>query len=152
MKTLISGHRKSKLINYDLMWIASTIDSIIVDTILDGSIIIGLSGMADGIDLLFCDLLLQNRMGYHCYIPFEGQDEYMSEQDKELRTRLIDKSWGILKVKNSQMVENCDSGIIVWDGNKGGTYNVFQQMVEKKKPFYWIEPINKQLTKINRAD
>ena len=136
MKTLISGHRKQKLCGYDIQWIEASISN----SIFSLNTTIGLSGMADGIDLIFCSLL----ENYHCYIPFENQDEYMSEEDKEWRKDLIKKSRKCYKAKNSQMVRDCDNGIIVWDGNKGGTHNVFQQMVECGKPFFWIEPINKR--------
>jgi hypothetical protein len=44
------------------------------------------------------------------------------------------------------MVEKCNYGIIVFDGNKGGTHNVFQQMVEKHKPFTWINPVWETMT------
>lgn len=141
MKVLISGHRESKLVNYDLEWIVKNINNIIYEN----PAIIGLSGMADGIDLLYCQLLIKYRRGYHCYIPFDKQDEYMSDSDKTWRQNLIKSSWGIKKAKNSQMVNDCDYGIIVWDGNKGGTHNVFQQMLEAKKSFWWIEPNNQKV-------
>jgi len=141
MKVLISGHRKSKLANYDIKWISNEIERLIFEN----PAIIGLSGMADGIDLLYCQLLLQYRRGYHCYIPFDEQDKYMSDHDKTWRQSLIDSSWAVIKAKNSQMVSDCDYGIIVWDGNKGGTHNVFQQMLEAKKNFWWIEPHNQKV-------
>lgn len=46
------------------------------------------------------------------------------------------------------MVEKADTGLVVWDGNKGGTHNVFQQLVEKKKPFVWINPVNEKFYEI----
>jgi len=141
MKTLISGHRQSKLALYDLAWIYESIETIVQLH----PHIIGLSGMADGIDLMFCEILYKNALAYHCYIPFAEQDEYMSEADKIRRSTLITNSYAVIYAKNSQMVEDCQSGIIVWDGNKGGTHNVFQQMLEKKKSFWWIEPNNKKI-------
>lgn len=148
MKCLISGHRKSKLQSYDLDWIKEKITWSLLD-MAQYEHVIGLSGMADGIDLMFCEALLYLEMAYHCYIPFDGQDEYMSEEDKARRTSLIDNSYKVFtNTKNSKMVADADAGIIVWDGNKGGTHNVFQQMLENKKSFVWIEPHNKIVTKI----
>jgi uncharacterized phage-like protein YoqJ len=73
----------------------------------------------------------------------------MSTEDKARRDSIISKAWKVYSARNSQMVENADCGIIVWDGNKGGTHNVFQQMLEKKKPFYWIEPNNKKVINVS---
>lgn len=145
MKTLISGHRKHKLEKYDVNWIEEAIETIVT---LNPDII-GLSGMADGIDLLYCQILLRNNRGYFCYIPFAEQDEYMTEIDKLRRKGLIEQSWKVYEAKNSRMVDDCNSGIIVWDGNKGGTHNVFQQMLENKKPFYWLEPNNQKIIEVN---
>lgn len=139
MKVLISGHRIQKLAAHDTRWIKETISALIEPHF------IGLSGMASGVDLWFCEALKNKNCGYYCYIPFEEQGATMSEEDAQYREELIKLAWGIKKVKNSRMVEDCDMGIIVWDGNKGGTHNVFQQMVEAGKNFWWIEPTNKKV-------
>lgn len=143
MKTLISGHRIQKLEGYDKDWIKSQLEKNI------GLCTIGLSGMASGVDLWFCEGVLAKGGGYYSYVPFEGQEKTMSDEDSKLRERLLDQAWQIKKVRNSKMVEDADKGIIVWDGNKGGTHNVFQQMIECGKPFVWIEPKNKRVYKIN---
>ena len=115
---------------------------------LDSRHVIGLSGMADGIDLLFCEILLELGKGYHCYLPFDGQENYMSPEDAARRETLISRAWLTTRQRNSAMVKNCDAGIVVWDGNKGGTHNVFQQMIESGKPFTWIEPVNKRVIEV----
>jgi uncharacterized phage-like protein YoqJ len=63
------------------------------------------------------------------------------------REELLAGAVEIKKVKNSWMVEHCDTAIVVWDGNKGGTANVVQQLVEGKKNFYWINPVAKVVWK-----
>lgn len=154
MKLMISGHRKSKLKNYSEEWIKITLEDILYtipqyrfkgDKLIDE--IIGLSGMADGIDLWFCELLLFKNVDYWACIPFEEQDEYMSEEYKKLRKHLVENARRTLNIRNSQMVEQCDKAIVVWDGNKGGTHNVFQQLVEKKKDFWWINPVKETVIK-----
>lgn len=145
MKTLISGHREHKLTNFDRGWILNEIGIALED--LNTSI--GLCGMANGIDLDFCRQCIARKIHIHCYIPFE--QDYMSHKDFEYRAGVISMSTKI-SARNSSMVENCDNGIIVFDGNKGGTHNVFQQMLEKKKPFIWIEPNNKQTYKIGAGN
>lgn len=69
----------------------------------------------------------------------------MLEDERQLREGLVSTAASVRKVKNSWMVETSDMGIIVWDGNKGGTHNVLQQMVERKKPFFWINPVSQKI-------
>jgi len=66
----------------------------------------------------------------------------MSAEDAILRQKYINSAQNVLSVKNSWMIEKADIGIVVWDGNKGGTHNVLQQLVEKKKSFQWINPVS----------
>jgi uncharacterized phage-like protein YoqJ len=143
MKCLISGHRLFKLANYELGWIKRAIE----DTILENQHLIsyGYSGMASGVDLWFCQALSQLDIPYVACIPFEEQAETMEEDERQLREGMISVAASVRKVKNSWMVETSDMGIIVWDGNKGGTHNVLQQMVERKKPFFWINPVSQKI-------
>lgn len=144
MKTLISGHRQERMGWYNTAWIEHQIER----AILELNTSIGLSGMANGVDLIFCRLCEKIGIHLHCYVPFEGQSDYMSVSDTLERLRFITK-YTRVDSRNSAMVEKCDNGIIVFDGNKGGTHNVFQQMLENKKPFIWIEPNNQKTYKIN---
>ena len=139
MKTLISGHRLHKLLQYDIDWIKVAIHCSLRDTFLNRTGY-GLSGMADGVDLWFLQDLVSNEIPYCACIPFEKQAEYMSEEDRDLRAQLIECADAVELIRNSAMVEKCDVGLIVWDGNKGGTHNVFQQMIEAHKSFVWINP------------
>lgn len=140
MKLLISGHRKSKLTNYSESAIVGCIFDCVANEV-ENNYVIGLSGMADGVDLWFCEILQSFKINYYACIPFEEQNEYMSECDAYLRDNLIKAAMKVYKIRNSEMINMADKGIIVWDGNKGGTHNVLQQMIENKKPFYWINPV-----------
>lgn len=139
MKVMISGHRTEKLKQYNLNKIVDLISDIIT-YLSNKDYIIGLSGMANGIDLEFCNICWIKEIPFWACPPFEEQDEYMSYEEKELRNNMMSAAREIHKIRNSQMLEMADVGIIVWDGNKGGTHNVLQQMLEKNKPFFWIEP------------
>jgi uncharacterized phage-like protein YoqJ len=138
MKIMISGHRIEKLINYDHEWIKTAIYCCI-SVNKYGSI--GYSGMASGVDLWFCECCQSLSIPYIACIPFIEQSTKMSKKDSERRQQLIDKAKGLLYIRNSEMIERTDRAIIVWDGNKGGTHNCFQQLVEKKRNFYWINPV-----------
>ena len=148
MKVLISGHRTEKLEQYNIDCI-----KILVQASLEGlreeyGYLIGLSGMANGIDLMFCDLCRELDIRYYACIPFEEQHEYMSTDEVTHRDELIKKAEKKYLIRNSEMLNMAKAGIIVWDGNKGGTHNVFQQMLESGKPFVWIEPKSLKIYRI----
>lgn len=141
MRVVITGHRIQKLEQYDLGYIQFAIDDVISELKKECGISIAYSGMASGVDLWFCQSCDWNDVPYIACVPFEEQSETMSTEDATLRKKLISEAKEVKSVRNSWMVENCDIGIVVWDGNKGGTHNVLQQLVEKKKNFYWINPV-----------
>jgi uncharacterized phage-like protein YoqJ len=145
MKFLISGHRLYKLEQYDCDWIKLALSDVVSDLVMSGKISYGYSGMASGIDLWFCRELLNHNVPYAACIPFEDQADTMDEVEKADRNFLLERSATKLKVKNSYMVEKAEWGIVVFDGNKGGTHNVFQQLIENQKPFVWINPVGKKI-------
>ena len=143
MKALISGHRLFKLKSYNCDWIKDAIEQSLVEL----PISVGLSGMASGVDLWFCQKCLDNKIPYIACIPFDEQQDLVEEDEKVIRIDLIQNASQIWKIRNSHMIEKCDCGIVVFDGNKGGTHNVFQQLVENKKPFVWINPVSEKIWK-----
>lgn len=147
MRLIVSGHREQKLINYNYRWISTSIISLTGIMMRDSGVSLAYSGMASGIDLMFCQACLSQGLAYIACIPFEEQENTMSEISSIERSKLIKSAKEVKMVKNSWMVENCDCAIVVFDGNKGGTANVFQQLIEKKKPFYWINPVWEKIWK-----
>ena len=147
MRIAITGHREHKLIQngYDIEWITEAIEQILMEVHQFKPLCY--SGMADGIDLVFCSLCKELNLPYIACIPFEGQEDNMIMLNRVKRDQLISEAKEVKMVKNRWMVENCDVGIVVWDGNKGGTHNVTQQLVENKKNFYWINPVGKCIWK-----
>lgn len=144
MKTLITGHRLFKLVSYDIDWIEWAILEALEETFLKDTTY-GLSGMASGVDLWFCDACWFKRIPYCACIPFEEQAETMDEKSRKDRERCIKLASEVANHRNSVMVERADAAMVVFDGNKGGTHNVFQQLIEKNKPFVWINPVGKKI-------
>lgn len=142
MKCLITGHRLFKLEQYSKEWIEFAIRKSLGQVLCPSY---ALSGMASGVDLWFCQICLDFKIPYAACIPFEEQHDCVEEFEKEERLRLIDKAAQVWNIRNSAMLEKSDAGIVVWDGNKGGTHNVVQQMVENKKPFVWINPVSEKI-------
>lgn len=143
MRIVITGHRAEKLAPYDFRWIQTAIDNVLVELKSKDNNLLAYSGMASGVDLHFCQSCIVLGVPYIACVPFEGQEETMSQKDRDLRASLLKTAKEIKQVKNSWMVEHTDIGICLFDGNKGGTHNVFQQWVENRKNFYWINPVGK---------
>tara|TARA_R110000822_G_C15338795_1_gene495968 strand:+ start:30251 stop:30694 length:444 start_codon:yes stop_codon:yes gene_type:complete len=146
MKTLITGHRLFKLENYSYQFIRSAIANVLSNRVLNTSY--GLSGMASGVDLWFCAECLCLDIPYQACIPFRDQDKCMEMQEAQIRDLHIDHATCVKNCRNSQMLEESDNAIVVWDGNKGGTHNVVQQLIEKDKPWIWINPVGEKIWKM----
>lgn len=145
MRLLITGHRVEKLVTYDAKWIAEQLHSLVESLKIERGVSLAYSGMASGVDLWFCEACFVNSIPYIACVPFDEQEDYMDEDCKRQRRRCMELASGVKKVKNSWMVEHADIAIAVWDGNKGGTHNVVQQLVEKNKPFVWLNPVGKKI-------
>lgn len=143
MKTLVTGHRLFKLAAYDLDWIRLALAETLVDPDLPTSY--GYAGMASGVDLWFCQACLDLGIPYEACIPFEDQRNEMGSDEAALRDHLTAAATKVSHVRNRYMVERAQAGIVVWDGNKGGTHNVVQQMVEANKPFWWLNPVAQKI-------
>ncbi len=146
MRIMISGHRLHKLELYDVDYIKEAIEDILFE-IAGYAHIRGLSGMASGVDLWFLDICEEMGIRYEAYIPFDGQDLTMDNDSAANRQHHITRADVKRFAKNREMVEACDMAIVVWDGNKGGTHNVVQQLVETKKDFVWINPVSRVIWK-----
>lgn len=147
MRVIITGHREYKLAQngYDIGWITDSIKHVLLE--IREFKPLCYSGMADGIDLIFCQLCSNLKLPFIACVPFEEQDSKMIMLHKVMRDKLLTEAKEIKNVRNSWMVEHCDLSIVVWDGNKGGTHNVLQQLIEKKIDFYWINPVSKVVWK-----
>lgn len=147
MRIVITGHRTEKLQSYDIGWINSAISEILLEIRNLSDKHIAYSGMASGVDLYFCAACSMLDIPFIACVPFDGQENAMTPADALIRKTYLDRAKEIKHVKNSWMVEHCDVGIVVWDGNKGGTHNVVQQFVENNRNFYWINPVGKVVWK-----
>lgn len=145
MKTLVTGHRLFKLAAYDLAWIREALLEALTDDAMPTSY--GYAGMASGVDLWFCRICLDLRIPYEACIPFEDQRLEMEADEAAERDLLIAGASKVSHVRNRHMVERAQAGIAVWDGNKGGTHNVVQQMVERELPFWWLNPVSRKIWK-----
>jgi len=142
MKVVVTGHRLHKLESYNHQWIKLAIHESLQKLQHIHGYIRGYVGMASGVDLWFCQSCIDLKISYVACIPFDKQEDGMSYSDVQLRQYFINHADCVRKVRNSWMVEEAEMGLIIWDGNKGGTHNVIQQLIERKKSFIWINPVS----------
>jgi uncharacterized phage-like protein YoqJ len=140
MNVMVTGHRVQKLQGYDTGWIKTALYETLAELKKDHHVR-GYSGMASGVDLWFCEHCLDLKILYVACVPFAEQADTMSKDDAELRDRLIRQAVEVKYVRNERMVRWADMAVVVWDGNKGGTHNCLQILIEKKTDFMWINPV-----------
>lgn len=160
MKIGITGHRPSKLGNdYKLKsplikWIRNEIEVIISANEPDELI----SGMAQGIDTLFAKIAMFMDIPLIAAIPFLGQEDKWSDDDKILYKKILSwfrtkkvvvsrggyEPWKMQK-RNEWIVDNCDLLIAVWDGSTGGTKNCVKYAKKKSRNMIVINPKTKEI-------
>lgn len=145
MKIMVSGHRKHKLLGYDAEWIQAAMETVLLQAANSTTKVLGFCGMASGVDLWFCALCERHEIPFVACVPFDEQAQTIEPADAELRQRLLAQACEIRKVRNRWIVEHCDKAIVVWDGTKGGTHNVLQQLIEARKDFWWLNPVKKKI-------
>lgn len=119
-----------------------------------------ISGMALGVDTIWAELALVNKVPLIAAIPFvgqesrwpkEAQDRYNSILNNELVTIQIVCSPGYapqkMQTRNEWMVDNSDRLVAVWNGSRGGTFNCVDYAVRQHKVYDVIKPEKKLILK-----
>jgi hypothetical protein len=106
---MVTGHRIEKLATYDISWIRDTLADLVFDHHNFGYSL-GMSGMASGVDLWFCDACLAAAMPYVACVPFVGQEKYMTDEDAEARKDFLSSAVEIrLRFVRKKRVKPCES-------------------------------------------
>lgn len=48
------------------------------------------------------------------------------------------------KKRNTDLVNECDAAIVIWDGISGGSLDTTEKLIKSKKPFWFFTLYNKQ--------
>lgn len=160
MRIAITGHRPNKLWNdYDLTSPGmQSIKATLERAIAKFCPTLMISGMALGIDTLWAELAIENRIPLLACTPCWGQERKWPERSQDRFNKIINTQ-GVelmythrgyynqecMQKRNVYMVDNCDMLLAVWDGTIGGTANCvhYARSVDKKG---WI--INPHTLKI----
>ncbi len=167
MTCSFTGHRPSKLpfllkknsCEYEKLY--DILKEEIINLIQNG-VIYFQSGMAQGIDLMCAEIVLQLKTEFDihlfCVIPCIDQCAGWENDDIELYNRIISSATGVTYVtnetyargcmmkRNRYLVDNSDYILSVFDGKKGGTKFTIEYAKKNKKNIIIINP--KDYTKV----
>lgn len=111
-----------------------------------------ISGMALGVDSWAAFVCIKNNIPFKAAIPFEGQENLWTQQDKSRYYTLLSKakekvlvsngdfSQEKMQIRNEYIVNNSDILIAVFDGSFGGTFNTVNYAKKLNKEILIINP------------
>lgn len=158
MKIAVTGHRPNKLGDeYNLVGpysdhIRTELQKVIDD--LHPTLMI--SGMALGVDTIWAELAVKNKIDLMAVIPFPSQDKVWRLENKIVYKNLLNyaqhtggvfvtgtdpyEAWK-MSVRNEYMVRKCDLLVAVYNGDKsGGTFNCIEYANSVSKSMLKINP------------
>ena len=121
-----------------------------------GHAVVGLTGMAQGIDQAFARACQSLGIPFHAFIPFEGQERLWPTEAQAAYTTLRRAAAQEIVVvpsahtphdvrqafllRNSRLVDDCDAAIAVWDGTRSGTADAVEKLRRAGKPLLILHP------------
>lgn len=150
-----TGHRPNKLGN-EYEYVGPYSDYLrreIVDLIKELKPTRCISGMALGVDTLFCQTALDLEIPVIAAIPFAGQEgKWPNKSQRLYRTLLSNKlvtthivceggyNSAKMQIRNEWMIDNANHLVAVWDGTQGGTMNCVRYAEKKNINIHRINP------------
>lgn len=143
MRIAVTGHRPNKLGNeYDGVGPISEMIKGHLQIIIDEHKHLKptlITGMALGVDMLWAELAIANKLKFIAAIPCQQQYAVWPQRSKERWMRITDHPLcekyyvsvgpytpAKMQIRNEWMVNNCDLLVAVWDGTDGGTFNCME--------------------------
>lgn len=157
----VTGHRPQRLggfsPNNPLMQAIKTRLSALLSQLHDhGFEVIGISGMALGVDQAFARACLALSIPFHAYIPFPGQERIWPTHSQLAYQRLLGQASACVVVchealsshdvrrallaRNSAMVADAQAAIAIWDGSPGGTADAVRKFRAANRPLLMLHP------------
>jgi uncharacterized phage-like protein YoqJ len=155
MKIAVTGHRPQKLGNeyqYDgpySTYLREKFREILIKEQPSQCI----TGMALGVDTLFCQVAIELAIPVLAAIPFPGQETRWPPASQELYTKLLSNSLvtahlvssgpynsAKMQIRNEYMVDKADKLVAVWNGSAGGTMNCVRYAEKNNKNIIRINP------------
>jgi uncharacterized phage-like protein YoqJ len=143
---MVTGHRPNRM--GEELWLRDVFDRLLAK--LEGQR--GLSGMAWGADLVFCEACQDYGMAYDAIIPYpqqaerwpmEWQARYREALNRANDQQVVQPEFtpGAYMKRNRLLVNRADDALVVWDGDReGGTWGTVQMIEQKGMEWVWINP------------
>ena len=115
---------------------------------------IGISGGALGVDTDFARACKAMNIPYDVYVPCLGHSNNWPQESREKYQKMLSFARRVVMVsnkpyspvlmhaRNTNMINDCDVAIAVWDGSDGGTGNCVRGLKIANKPVMYIDPRN----------
>jgi uncharacterized phage-like protein YoqJ len=111
----------------------------------------GISGMAQGVDQDFAEVLLTFGVRLIAAVPFPGQEVQWPMEARQRYHEILSRAWEVqiiseeftpqaMQRRNIWMVDRCSHVLAVWNGSGGGTANCVRYAEKQKKPIIRIHP------------
>lgn len=148
---MVTGHRPPKIGGYD--YYNSTrvkIRKKIEEILKQYNDVVGISGMALGVDQDFCEVCNILSIPFLAYIPFKGQEKKWPPKSQLVYNRLLEQAKEIkiisrgeytpikMQIRNEAMARDCDMAIAVWDRSSGGTANCVKYLESIEKEIIFV--------------
>ena len=152
MKAMVTGHRPQGLNQAQRIYIKAVLPAIVEELVKDYRVGTLLSGMAQGVDLIWAGIARQSSLQLEAYIPFPDQTKGWDTEWVNYREGLMDyasfihqasnhyATWAFHK-RNDMMLDDCDVVVAVWDPRRrgGGTASVVGKARERGKPLVVVD-------------
>jgi uncharacterized phage-like protein YoqJ len=118
--------------------------------------VIGLTGMAQGVDQAFARACLATQIPFRAYLPFPEHSAIWPAHAQQIYRELLAKAdWyqvvrpyvntphdirQALMDRNSALVDECDAAIAVWTGALGGTADAVRKLRAAGRPLLILHP------------
>ena len=128
---MVTGHRPQGLNQTQRTYIKAVLPAIVEELAKDYKVDTLLSGMAQGVDLIWAGIARQSSLRLEAYIPFPEQTKGWDAEWVNYHEGLIDyasfihqasnsyATWAFHK-RNDMMLDNCDVVVAVWDPRRRG--------------------------------
>lgn len=149
---MVTGHRPQGLNQTQRAYIKAVLPAIVEELVKDYRVDTLLSGMAQGVDLIWAGIARQSSLRLEAYIPFPKQTKGWDAEWVSYREELMGyasfihqasnsyATWAFHK-RNDMMLDNCDVVVAVWDPRRrgGGTASVVRKARERGKPLVVVD-------------
>ena len=149
---MVTGHRPQGLNQAQRIYIKAVLPAIVEELAKDYRVDTLLSGMAQGVDLIWAGIARQSSLQLEAYIPFPDQTKGWDTEWVNYREGLMDyasfihqasnyyATWAFHK-RNDMMLDDCDVVVAVWDPRRrgGGTASVVRKARERGKPLVVVD-------------